>query len=305
MTLGVFSVITILIGVAMVILSIRFTTSNFSQDVKALGNYQTSAFYMLLAGAITAVVTGVCGVVVCVKRVPILVNVIVGLFFLIAFLLLSINGIAIAMISNTKEETLQAFCNSMDENNGIVVNRLRAIVSEVDTNLGATASKAMCSDFCPCSHANNTDWTLLTKTQLDKYGREAPFMFTAKPTESFGTFAECFIAKTENEAPAGASNESKAKAEQYKKILAGSGYNAATSFLEYFEEAFACSGICEIFLFYWTRPLSDGIPKSTCLTYLKREIGNNLTYMGVIALIAGIITWFSFLVQYCLWKKYD
>ena len=127
----------------------------------------------------------------------------------------------------------------------------------------------MCSEHCPCSHLNNTEWTLLSRSELDKYGREAPFEFFASESESFATFAECFLAKAENSAPPGASEGARAQAEKYQQIMTSSGYNAATGFLEYFEEAFACSGICQTSLFYWTRPLSDGIPKVTCLKYLK------------------------------------
>lgn len=110
-TLGIFSVLTLLFGIAMIVLAIRFTTSGFSKDVKALGNYTSSAFFMLLAGAIVAVLTGLCGIWVCTKKRSIIFNMVVGLFFLIAFLLLFVNGIAIAFVSGTKPETLQKFCN--------------------------------------------------------------------------------------------------------------------------------------------------------------------------------------------------
>lgn len=104
--MGFFAIITLLLGIAMIVLAIRFTTSDFSKDLKALGNYQNIAFLMLLAGAIIAVLTGICGIVVCVRRVNIIVNIIVGFFFLIAFLLLFVNGVAIGGISTTRLETL-------------------------------------------------------------------------------------------------------------------------------------------------------------------------------------------------------
>ena len=105
-TLGFFSIVTLLLGIAMIVLAARFTTSSFAKDLKALGNYQTMAFLMLLAGAITAVVTGVCGIIVCFKRVHIIINIMVGFFFLGSFLLLFVNGIIIGGISTTKLETL-------------------------------------------------------------------------------------------------------------------------------------------------------------------------------------------------------
>lgn len=127
-TLGFFSIVTLLLGIAMIVLSIRFTTSGFSKDLKALGNYQNKAFLMLLAGAIIAVVTGVCGIIVCFRRVPILVNIVVGFFFLISFLLLFVNGIAIGGISTTKIETLQKFCDAPTTDQGFIVKQVRKVI---------------------------------------------------------------------------------------------------------------------------------------------------------------------------------
>lgn len=115
-TVGAFSIITLLLGIAMIVLSIRFTTSGFSKDIKALGNYANKAFLMLLAGAIIAVVTGICGIIICAKPIHWFFNIIIGFFFLIGFLLLFVNGLAISAVSNTKIETLQAFC-TMPTNN--------------------------------------------------------------------------------------------------------------------------------------------------------------------------------------------
>lgn len=75
--------------------------------------------------------------------------------------------------------------------------------------------------------------------------------------------------------------------------------------MQFFEEQFKCSGLCKTALFYWTRPLSDGRPTQTCMLYLKEAISNNLTYLGIVSVISGICVLFAFLVQYCLWKKYE
>ena len=86
-----------------------------------LGSYQNAGFYMLLAGAIVAVLTGVCGIIVCRKRAPIWFNIIIGLFFLCSFLLLLVNGLAIAFVSNTSYDTLQKFCNEPSGDQSFVV----------------------------------------------------------------------------------------------------------------------------------------------------------------------------------------
>lgn len=95
------------------------------------------------------------------------------------------------------------------------------------------------------------------------------------------------------------------KLESYQTIAESTSYTTGLKFLEYFESQFKCSGICDTALFYWTRPITDGIPEQTCLTYLKDQIKDNLTYLGLVSIIAGIFTLFAFLVQYCLWKKFE
>ena len=89
---------------------------------------------MLLAGAIIAVLTGVCGIIVCArKHVNIVFNIFIGFFFLIGFLLLFVNGLAISAVSNTKVETLQAFCTMPTNNQGFIVKTLRGVINDVDS----------------------------------------------------------------------------------------------------------------------------------------------------------------------------
>ena len=118
--LGFFSTVTLLLGIVMIVYFFRFTTSDFSENLLALGNYQNTPI-LLLVGAIIAVVTGICGIIVCFKKVPIVVNIVVGFFFLIAFLLLFVNGIAIGGISATRLETLQKFCDAPTSDQGFIV----------------------------------------------------------------------------------------------------------------------------------------------------------------------------------------
>jgi len=75
----------------------------------------------------------------------------------------------------------------------------------------------------------------------------------------------------------------------------------ALSLLQYLEKAYDCSGMCRTSLFYWGKTLSAGIPQETCLGYMKEEIGNNLTYMGIASLCAGIFLALVWVFQYALW----
>ncbi len=79
----------------------------------------------------------------------------------------------------------------------------------------------------------------------------------------------------------------------------------AEEFLLYFEKTFKCSGLCKKPLFFYSLPLSEGMPKDPCLKKLKGAFNSNIGAIGVVSLIAGIFTSTSWIVQYCLWKKFE
>jgi hypothetical protein len=75
--------------------------------------------------------------------------------------------------------------------------------------------------------------------------------------------------------------------------------------LNYFEQKYTCSGICSPALFYYSLPLTEGVPSATCLSFLKEEIGSSLTYLGVASIVVGIVILLIFICQYALWCKYE
>ena len=83
----------------------------------------------------------------------------------------------------------------------------------------------------------------------------------------------------------------------------GQEYQAGFNLIKGFEQKFSCSGICDTQLFYYTRPMSKGPPKSTCILHMKDQIANNLTYMGMSSTMCGLIMIFMWICQYSLWKR--
>lgn len=79
---------------------------------------------------------------------------------------------------------------------------------------------------------------------------------------------------------------------------------SAMKILGYFEHKYKCSGICSTPLFFNTLDLEFGRPHDICLTHLKAEIGGNILYMGVTAIVAGLAMFWSWVVQYLLWAPY-
>ena len=75
--------------------------------------------------------------------------------------------------------------------------------------------------------------------------------------------------------------------------------------IKYFESKYVCSGICNSALFYYSLTVELGPPQVTCLRYLKEEVGDNLTYLGVSAILAGIVMFLIWLAQYSMWCKHD
>jgi len=59
--------------------------------------------------------------------------------------------------------------------------------------------------------------------------------------------------------------------------------------IAYFEDKYTCSGICKTPLFFYSLDLTKGVPNETCLTHLKSEIGDSMTYLGVTALALGLV----------------
>ena len=71
----------------------------------------------------------------------------------------------------------------------------------------------------------------------------------------------------------------------------------------YFEQKYACSGICNSAMFFYSLGTDVGVPQQTCLVGVKEEIGNNLTFLGVTSIIASLLVLVLWILQYALWQK--
>ena len=90
-----------------------------------------------------------------------------------------------------------------------------------------------------------------------------------------------------------------------KDVAAKGVLDSSVSFLNFFGKEFKCTGVCAVPLFYWTRPLSDGRPNVSCLKKMKETVKTNLSTLGIVSVVAGLCTFLSFIVQYCLWRKFE
>jgi len=90
-----------------------------------------------------------------------------------------------------------------------------------------------------------------------------------------------------------------------KSFREQSTYDEIVSFIEFFEMEYSCAGICSPSLFSYTRDVTQGLPEKSCMVSIADEMKTTLLGVGGAALASGIFLFFTFICQYCLWRKYD
>lgn len=81
-------------------------------------------------------------------------------------------------------------------------------------------------------------------------------------------------------------------------------WKTAMKIMTYFEAKYACSGICTPAYWFFSLSVDLGLPKETCLGYLKSEIGEDMMYLGVTSLLIGCVLFLLWCLQYCLWQQF-
>ena len=74
--------------------------------------------------------------------------------------------------------------------------------------------------------------------------------------------------------------------------------------IEFFEEEYTCSGICTPALFYWSKSIDLGKPSKSCVNSIKDDLTDSFTGMAIATLFSGILLFFIWICQYCLWRKF-
>jgi len=69
------------------------------------------------------------------------------------------------------------------------------------------------------------------------------------------------------------------------------------------EDAFECSGMCEPGLFYFSRPISEGMPHETCMHKMVVYLQDNTHGFGSMATINGILALMCFIAHFALYGK--
>lgn len=153
----------------------------------------------------------------------------------------------------------------------------------------------MCSQYCACPTAAANDWLNKPESYLNEFGRTLKTSAQMNSTD-----------KAKNLTSLVTSNNGTVYTKFTDCISAANGTSnsGAVKLIKYFEDKYTCSGICKTPLFYYSLDLSQGIPSTTCLMSLKQEVQSSVGYLGVTGIIIGIVMFFVWTCQYCLWRQF-
>lgn len=121
----------------------------------------------------------------------------------------------------------------------------------------------------------------------------------------FVTCTESLSARKDAWERANPDAEDENKENPYEFVPTGTTVETGIATIAYLENKYTCSGICKTPLFFFSLELMKGIPKETCLSHLKSEIGDSMTYLGITSLAVGLIMMLIWVCQYSLWCKYE
>lgn len=160
----------------------------------------------------------------------------------------------------------------------------------------------MCkANSCPCNEAGKDGgWNDLTQDELDKtYDAKdrtaGQFLFTA---DGYMNYDACIQGATETDSSTEFYNFAKGFREQ-------DDFADIEDFIKFFEDEYSCAGICTPALFFFKLDISEGVPEGSCLLKIQDDLKTSLLGVGGAAVASGIFLFFTFIFQYCLWRKYD
>jgi len=71
--------------------------------------------------------------------------------------------------------------------------------------------------------------------------------------------------------------------------------------ITHFEDTYSCSGLCKRNLFYWTKPISAGMPEQPCVTALWDDVRVLCTQLGAPAITAAVLLLLLFFLSFPLY----
>ena len=159
----------------------------------------------------------------------------------------------------------------------------------------------MCSNECVCEPNAaalyaNMDWSFYPNSN-----RSGPTSVVTGTTGTVSTYKDCIANAAEPVSNAG-SDDFKTFAKSFRTQT---DYDGLVEWMDWFESTYDCAGICKTAAFYWTKNPASSRPSQSCINSLKDDITTPFLGLGIATVISGIMLFFIFIMQYCLWRSYD
>ena len=178
-----------------------------------------------------------------------------------------------------------------------VYTSLDKVVIDLDIYDQIGINEFMCSSDCPCKDVpTKTDWTSITVLE----GRALPckaWNFAG----TFETYKECILSAESVSTISGSGAAFKIFA---KKFREQDDFNTIMEWIEFFEEEYNCAGICTPAKFSWSQSIALGLPTKSCINSIKDDLTDSFTGLAAATLTSGILLFFIWIMQYCLWRKF-
>ena len=166
----------------------------------------------------------------------------------------------------------------------------------------------MCTRNCPCKkNAKMGEWQTKTEAELLALGRTKGLVFTDNADiKTYDSYDQCIKEVQDGSLPEnmklGYTSE-KAFYEFAKSFRDQGEFQSIKDWIEFFENEYDCAGICKPALFTWVSNVDSGMPTQSCVNSVKDDLTGSFMGLGICTLISGILLFFIWLFQYCLWKK--
>ena len=178
----------------------------------------------------------------------------------------------------------------------------------------------MCTATCPCDSSMKSQFEAsLTQARLTEHGRSKsstsitqdlkPFVWSNDASNSYKNFEACYEDKLQEEV-LGKQVKKYIKEREEKGTMLDSYVTnfwkygpSEWSLIEKFEDEHDCAGFCRPSLFYYSRDLSQGAPKQTCLKEIIKRVKAGAGSIGSASALAGTIALFNMLLSLFLLNR--
>ena len=180
-------------------------------------------------------------------------------------------------------------------------------VEKIDQEVGEVINSKMCTYLCPCYMGETGEIIevyedAFDEEDLNEYGRSwygfydqfedeeyEELVWSIDPENSFLSIEECMEWLQEiNEAYGGDYDveDDVPLTEKEREMVA------------YFEEKYECAGLCDPPIFYFSKSIEDGPPKSGCFESMWDDIAAILNGLGTGPFVSAIMIFLSFFCMY-------